>query len=112
MAAYNDLTPIQKGIVDNLTSLIRSSAAKQAQLHNLIKAISNDPNALTILQLIDAGETIPNSTQFAGSDDMTRAEIESVYTDLKALTDTNDTVANRALWSKAAGINATSELEG
>ena len=63
------------------------------------------------MQSIDAGETIPNSTQFAGSDDMTRAEGESIYTDLKALMDTNDTVANRALWSKAAGINATSELE-
>jgi hypothetical protein len=111
MSAYADLVPTQQRIVDNLTSLIRSAAAKQAQLHNLIHAISNDPNSIAILQLIDADEVIPNSTQFAGSDDMTRAENETIYTDLKALMDTNDTAANRALWSKAAGINATSELE-
>lgn len=111
MPTYNDLNEVQKRIVDNLSGLLRSAARKQAQLHNLVKAVANDPNAIAVMRTIDLAELIPNKTNLAGSDNLTRQELQQIYTDLKTLMDNNDTAANRALWTKAAGINATSEVE-
>lgn len=110
MATYNSLSDSDKAVVQNTVNIIRSNSGALARSFNVVTAIENDTNATGILASINSGETIPNTTNLAGADDMTQAELLTVFNGIKALRDDGTdgaTPANLALWAKAAGINAT-----
>lgn len=106
MATYASLSDQDKAVVQNTVNLIRAAAGAVAKTWNQLKAIADDSNATGLVTSIDASEVIPNSSGLAGSDDMTRTEVVNLYNLLNGIRTTNDTAANRAAMSKAAGINA------
>lgn len=106
MATYDSLSTPDKAVVQNTTSLIRAACGEMARIWNRIKAIADDSNAVALVTSIDAGETIPNTSGLAGADDITRAELVTVYNLINGIRTTHDTAPNRAAMSKAAGINA------
>ncbi len=106
MATYDSLSAEDKAVVQNVVNLMRAGAGEIGRVFNHYQAIANDTNATGLVVSIDAGETIPNTSGLAGADDMTRAELVSMWTDFVAMRSTYDIAANRAAWSKAAGINA------
>lgn len=103
---YEELSPSDRGIVDNVANLIRASIGEKAKGWNRVKAIADDTNAIAIMTSIDAGAVIPNTSGLAGADDLTRTELVALYNLLNADRTTNDTAQNRAAMSKGAGINA------
>lgn len=105
MATYASLNEDDKAIVDNTVNLVRSSAGEIARVFNHLIAIANDTNAVNLVLSIDAAEVIPNTSGLSGSDSLTRTEVVALYNALNTIRTTNDTTANRAAWSKAAGIN-------
>lgn len=105
MATYAELNADDKKVVDNAVNLVRASAGEIARVFNHLVAIANDTNAVNLILSIDAAEVIPNTSNLAGSDALTRTEIVNLYNALNTIRTTNDTAGNRAAWSKAAGIN-------
>lgn len=103
---YSELTAEDRAVVDNVVNLIRSGCGEVARVFNHLRAIAQDPNAIALVQSIDAGATIPNTSGLAGADSLTRSEVVAIYTTLNNMRIAQDTDANRAAWSKAAGINA------
>lgn len=106
MATYASLSEQDKAVVQNTVNLIRASVGSLGKGWNVIKAIADDTNAVNLVTSLDAAEVIPNSSFLAGSDDLTRTEVVALYNLLNSIRTTNDTTANRAAMSKAAGINA------
>lgn len=106
MATYASLSAEDKAVVDNISTILRGCAGEMARIWNKIKAIADDSNAVNLMQSVDAGDTIPNKSGLAGADDMTRTELQAVYTLLNGIRTANDTTPNRNSMSKAAGINA------
>ncbi len=106
MGTYNDLDPTDQAIVDNTVNLIRGAAGERARAWNRQAAIADDENAMNLIISIDPGEIIPNTSGLAGSDDITRSELVSVWNMLELDRTANDTPENRAEMSKLAGINA------
>ena len=106
MAAYDSLSDSDKAVVQNTVNLIRAGAGEVGRMFNHLAAIAADTNATGLVMSVDAGDTIPNTSGLAGADDMTRAELVTLYTFLNGIRTTGDTPANRAQMSKAAGINA------
>lgn len=106
MGLYANLSPADKAIVDNTTNLIRGACAEMAGIWNRIKAIADDTNATALVTGLDNGEIIPNTSGLAGADDLTEAEVISLFMLLNGIRTTNDTTQNRNAMSKAAGINA------
>ena len=106
MATYASLSDSDKAVVQNTVQLIRGLTGSVARQFNAQIAIAADSNAIALITSIDAGETIPNESGLAGADDVTRSELVAIWTNLSTMKATHDTPANRAAWSKAAGINA------
>lgn len=106
MATYASLNTQDKKIVDNAVNLIRGSCGEMARIWNRIKSIADDSNATGLITSLDAGEVIPQSSDLAGADELTRTEVVSLYNLLNGIRTTNDTTPNRNAMSKAAGINA------
>lgn len=106
MATYAELSAEDQAVVDNTVNLVRGAAAEMARIWNTIKAIQDDTNAFALVTSITAGETIPNTSGLAGSDDMTRSEVVAVWNVLEGIHNNNDNATNRAAFSKAAGVNA------
>ncbi len=106
MATYDSLSAADKAVVQNTVNLIRAAAGEIGRAFNHLAAIANDTNATGLVTSIDAGETSPHTSGLAGADDITRAEVVSMWPEIVAMPRTYDTGGNRAAWSKAAGINA------
>lgn len=106
MGTYAGLSDQDKAVIQNTTNLIRGAAAEMAGIWNRIKAIADDTNATGLIVALDDNEVIPNTSGLSGADDLTEAEVISLYTLLNGIRSTNDTSQNRAAMSKAAGINA------
>ena len=106
MALYSELSASDKAVVQNVVNMIRSTIGEKARGWNHVKAIADDTNAVNLVLSIDAGDTIPNTSGLAGADDLTRAEVVTLYTLINTDRTNNDTAPNRASMSKAAGINA------
>jgi len=107
MSTYAALSTSDKAIVQNTTQLLRSNSAAMARAFNTIAAIAGDTNAVGLVTSLGNGEVVPNESGLAGADDLTKEEIVALYTTIKTIRDIYDLAANRAAWSKAAGINAT-----
>jgi len=107
MATYAELSAEDRAIVDNTINLIRSSAGEMARVWNHVAAIAADTNAVGLITGLDAAGEIPYvGGSLPGADGLTRTEVVAVYNLLDGIRSTNDTPANRAKMSKAAGINA------
>ena len=104
MATYASLSDEDKAVVQSTVQLIRSVSGSVGRVFNTLTAIANDSNAIALITSIDAADTIPNESGLAGADDVTRSELVSIWTDLTTMQGTHDTAANRAAWSKAAGV--------
>lgn len=103
MATYDSLSEMDKSVVQSTTQLIRSACGSIARDFNLMKAIADDQNAIDLILSIDPGEMIPNESGLDGADDLTRAELVSIWNEITAMKAAYDTPANREDWSKAAG---------
>src|SRR5687767_10145766 len=99
MGLYNDLNAQDKAIVQNTVNLVRGAASEMAQIFNHLKAIADDSNAVGLVTGLDAGEVIPNTSGLAGSDELTRSEVVTLYNLLNGIRTTNDTAPNRASMS-------------
>jgi len=106
MAAYDSLSPADRDVVQNVVNLIRASIGDRGKAWNRVRAIADDTNAVGLVTSIDAGDIIPNTSGLAGADDLTRTEVVNLYNLLNNERIANDSTANRAAMSKAAGINA------
>ena len=105
MATYDSLSEADKAVVQNTVQLIRANAGAVGRVFNAMAAIAADTNAIALITSIDPGETIPNESGLAGADDMTRSELVGMWNDFDTMRTAHDTPTNRAVWSKAAGIN-------
>ena len=103
---YDELSDKEQKIVDNTVNLVRGSAAEMAAIWNRLKAIADDENAVNLVLSLDAEGTIPNASGLAGSDHLTRQEVQDLFGLLDGIRTTHDTPENRAAMSKAAGVNA------
>ena len=106
MPDYSALSAADKAVVQNTVQLIRAGAGEMAKVFNHFQAIADDTNATALVVSITAGDTIPNESGLAGSDDMTRTEMVSIYNLIDGIRTANDDASFRAQASKAAGINA------
>lgn len=106
MATYDSLSDSDKAVVQNTVNLIRAAAGEVAKSWNHLKAIADDTNAVALVLSIDATDTIPNTSGLAGADDLTRQEVQNLYTDMDGIRSANDDASFRAAASKAAGVNA------
>lgn len=106
MALYSELSAEDQAVVQNTINLIRAAAGERARAWNRQKAIADDSNAIALITSIDPGETIPNTSNLAGADDMSRSELVSLWNTIELDRTANDDATNRAAMSKAAGINA------
>ena len=104
MATYDSLSAQDKAVVQSTVQLIRAMSGSFARAFNAQQAIAADTNAIALISSIDAGETIPNESGLAGSDDMTRAELVALWQEIVTMQGTHDTPANRAAWAKATGV--------
>ena len=103
MATYDSLSAADKAVVQSTVQLIRAVSGSTGRAFNSLKAIADDTNAINLILSVDDGETIPNESGLSGADDLTRAELASIWNALTAMKAAYDTTANRAAWSKAAG---------
>jgi NADH:ubiquinone oxidoreductase subunit D len=106
MPTYANLTAADRAIVDNATNTIRSACGEMARIFNHVKAIADDTNATGLVTSLDAGQVVPQTSGLAGAATLTREEVIALYNLLAGIRTTNDTPANRAAMSKAAGVNA------
>jgi hypothetical protein len=106
MPTYANLTADDRAIVDNVTNTIRAACGEMARIFNHVKAIADDTNATGLVTSLDAGQVVPQTSGLAGADTLTREEVISLYNLLAGIRTINDTPANRAAMSKAAGVNA------
>ena len=111
MATYDSLITADKAVVQNTVQLIRAVSGAVGRQFNTLNAIADDTNAINLILSVDAGEVIPNESGLAGADDMTRSELSEIWLDFIAMQTSHDTSGNRALWSKAAGINSLLGVE-
>ena len=106
MATYDSLSAEDKAVVQNTTNLIRALAGTRGKNWNHQKAVADDSNAIALIVSLDGSEVIPNTSGLAGADGINKTELVQLWTMLELDRAANDTPANRALMSKAAGINA------
>jgi len=114
MATYASLSPEDQAILQNGVNMIRAAAGEICRHFNHQIALSQDANLLAIFALVDATETIPNTSGLAGADSMTKQEVSDLYTYIAKFrtvvgtypTGNGDSVGFRAAASKASGINA------
>ena len=104
MATYASLTEEEKSIVDNFDLTMRRVTLRLVRAMNYMKALSEDTNAIAIFGTLDNAEEIPNPSGLAGSDSMTKSELQSVYTEWQTLLTNHNTTAARNAYSKMVGI--------
>jgi len=112
MATYASLTQEQKDILQASTNLVRAWSGEQARTNNHADAINNDYNAqtITIGNLLDAGEIIPNTSGLSGAASLTIEEyttlishIQNILLNMSSHTAGFNTAFLRQAWTKAVG---------
>ena len=104
MATYPDLSDEDKAVIDNFTNVMRQTAGEIGRMFNHIEAIYEDTNAVAIFGTLDGASEVPNASGLAGADSMTKAQLQSVYTDWGTMKTSHNTTAARNLWTQMAGI--------
>lgn len=105
---YDDLTTEEKNLVSEHTKQLRAFAGdttsclqKGQVLEDLFASATN-----AIIATLDAGALIPNTSNLAGAQSLTKEELQAMVTDVSAaLTDFN-TQTKRELRAKASGSRA------
>ena len=112
MATYACLTQEQKDILQASTNLVRSWTGEQARTNNHADAINNDYNAqtVTIINSLDAGEIIPNTSGLSGAASLTKEQyitlishLQNILSDMSSHTFGFNTSALRQAWTIGAG---------
>ena len=112
MATYASLSQADKDILAawerNLRGWINNNISRGIIQARALKAsLDAAGGAGDILDSLDVGETVPNSSGIAGAHDMTKAEWATLRSaGLNAFLTSYDTTAVRALAAKAAGPTA------
>lgn len=108
MATWNDLTADQKNAVQLYHKFVRGTFAELAKLSKNSNAVLMNQfaaaNVDAAVASLDAGESIPNPTDYAGAVALTKEEFLAAQTILRGLSATQ--VASLALLVKLVGINA------
>lgn len=111
MATYNSLTQEEKDILAawerNLRGFANGILATGIiQARTLDAARSATGGAQDILDTLDPGEVIPNSSGIAGAQNLDTAEMATLITGLTNFLSTYDTLGTRQNLAKAAGPTA------
>lgn len=103
---YSELTQEQKDILHEGELLLRgwwsSTIASNLDLKVQYLLATWKP----VKDLLDPGEFVPNTSGLAGSSDLTDADLQVLFADMKQLNDDVKVAAKFARIVKAIGINA------
>lgn len=85
--AYADLTAEQKSILDGWTNMLRATVGEFCRAGNHIEVLTTDyvGQVLTILNLLDGSDAIPNASGLAGSASLTKDQASAIYGYLQAI---------------------------
>lgn len=110
MGLYVDLLPEEKAILEAWERNTRAGLNTVARLVNELRTLQAAADASggprSIVQGLDAGQEIPNTSGLAGAHNLTKAEWASLLQIVDDFLTANDTVAVRQLLTKAAGPTA------
>ncbi len=117
MAAWADLTPEQQSQVQNLVNPVRSFVAELARVatHGIAASADWNGGTSTIVNSLDADAVIPSTSGLAGAQGLVKADVINMVGYLIDLSNPANntsgggynTAFHRALFVKAAGINAS-----
>ena len=105
---YEELTPEQQGTLQVYLKELRPAAiqfAASAHRASLLGA-SFETQVEPILDLLDAGEEIPNTTNLAGAEGLLKEDVEELSGDVQDIGDAFSSPAKQAIYLKACGLNA------
>lgn len=105
---YSDLSPDQKNSIQDFLKLLRPAAiqfASSAHRASLLGA-SFDNQVQPVLDLLDAGEEIPNTTNLAGAEGLLKEEVVELSQDVQDIGDAFSTPGKQAIYLKACGLNS------
>jgi hypothetical protein len=108
---YEDLSPDQKNALKELDKIIRPlgrTFAKAARDAALI-AESHQLNTASVLDDLDAGAEIPNTTGLANATSLSKEELQSLLGDLVLVAASFGGEDKTLVYIKAAGVNAILE---
>ena len=108
---YEDLSPDQKNSLRELDRLIRPlgrTFARAARDAALI-AESHQLNTASVLDALDEGAEIPNTTGLANATSLSKEELQSLLDDLDLVADSFGAIPKQVVYIKAAGVNAILE---
>ena len=111
MALYTDLTQADKDLLGaferNTRGWINQVLAKGIiQARALDAARTASGGVQSIIDSLDVGEIVPNSSGIAGAQELTKAEWNTLIGGLSSFLSTYDTLATRRNIAKAAGPTA------
>jgi len=110
--AYSDLTPEQKASVQALSAVVRPLAGDFSRLLEEFQAVVAYyvGNVETVLAALDAGDAIPNETDLAGAQSLTKSQFVNLVGYMISASATADGAAgsyntnyHRALYAAACG---------
>lgn len=110
--AYNDLTANEKLAVQELAQFVRASVGELARLASKGRAIANyySGNVEVILSELASSDLIPNESDLAGAQDLTKEQLVNLTGYLMTFSDMTDgangsynTNYHRGLYARAAG---------
>ena len=108
---YEDLSPDQKNSLAELDKIIRPlgrTFAKAARDAALI-AESHQLNTASVLDDLDVGAEIPNTTGLANATSLSKEELQSLLDDLALVAASFGGEDKTLVYIKAAGVNAILE---
>jgi hypothetical protein len=110
MPLYAELTQEDKALLDTLVAQLRAQSGIINQYLSRAQVISDlfASGGNTVLSSLTAGAVVPNSSNLAGAQSLTKEEIVEILGDINNALSVYATPAKRALQVKAAGVNAIS----
>jgi hypothetical protein len=106
MAWPGTLTAEEQQVVQVFVDqLFRPDVLRVVQALNISVGIKEewDNRIQAMFTKLAAGDVIPNGSNLAGAQAMTKSEVTAILTTFGALLTTNNTAANRAQYAKAIG---------
>lgn len=105
MATYDSLTADQKALLDEQVTQLRAYAGAANRLMKTAQNLADMFNVggSAIITILDVGATVPNRSGFAGTQALTKEDLESLVTDIDTALNFFSSQTKRELQIKAAG---------
>lgn len=108
MATYATLSAEDKALIDELVKQLRAYSGETNQLLRRGRIISDlfATGGTTLLASLDVGDIIPNVSNLAGAQSLTKEDCETIVGDINTALGFFSSDVKRQLQVKAAGSNA------